>query len=130
MITNRKIKRSARRLFNLCRVDGRHDEARIRDVVRRVAAAKHHGSLPILWEFLRLVRLDRQRHSAIVESAAPLTDDLRVTVEAGLARQYGPDVSTSFALDPSLIGGMRIKIGSDVYDGSVRARLAALRDRF
>jgi F-type H+-transporting ATPase subunit delta len=130
MLTNRMIKRSARRLFNLCRVDGRADEARMRDVAHRVAASGRHGSLPILWEFLRLVRLDRERRTALVESAAPLTDDLRGTVEAGLAGKYGTDVTTSFALNPSLIGGMRIKVGSDVYDGSVRARLAALRDRF
>ena len=130
MLTNRKIKRSARRLFNLCRVDGRHDEARIRDVARRVAASKRHGSVPILWEFLRLVRLDREQHTAVVESAAPLADEVRGTVEAGLARKYGTDVTTSFALNPSLIGGMRIKVGSDVYDGSVKARLAALAGRF
>ena len=130
MVTNRKIKRAARRLFNLCRVDGRQDEARIRDVARRVAASRRHGSLPILWEFRRLVRLDREQHTAIVESAAPLTDDVRGSVEAGLTRKYGTAVSTSFALNPSLIGGMRIKVGSHVYDGSVRARLAALRDRF
>jgi F-type H+-transporting ATPase subunit delta len=130
MTTNRKIKRAARRLFNLCRIDGRYDEARIRDVARRVAASGRHGAVPILWEFLRLVRLDRERQTATVESAAPLPDDVRVTVEAGLARKYGADVATSFALNPSLIGGMRIKVGSHVYDGSIRGRLAALQDKF
>jgi F-type H+-transporting ATPase subunit delta len=39
-------------------------------------------------------------------------------------------VSTSFAENPALIGGMRVKIGSDVYDGSVRAALEALEERF
>ena len=126
MLTNRKIKRSARRLLNLCRVGGGHDEARIRDVARRVAASGRHGSVPILWEFLRLVRLDRERHTALVESATPLTDDVRGAVEAGLARRYGTDVSTSFALNPALIGGMRIKVGSDVYDGSIHRRLERL----
>jgi F-type H+-transporting ATPase subunit delta len=74
----------------------------------------------------RLVKLDRDRHAAVVESAAPLPHELRDKVEAGLARAYGPGLATSFEHKPELIGGMRIKVGSDVYDGSVKARLAAL----
>ena len=43
---------------------------------------------------------------------------------------YGPGISTSFAHNPALIGGMRIHVGSDVYDGSVRAGLDALEKSF
>jgi F-type H+-transporting ATPase subunit delta len=62
----------------------------------------------------------------VIESAAGLTDDVRRDVQAGLERTYGQGLETSFAVNPGLIGGMRIRVGSDVYDGSVRARLAAL----
>jgi F-type H+-transporting ATPase subunit delta len=130
MISHRRITRAARRLFNLCQIDGRSDDTRIRDVARRVAASQRHGSVAILWEFRRLVRLDRERRTASIESAAPLPAEIRERVEAGLARKYGSHLSTSFTLDPSLIGGMRVKVGSDVYDGSVKARLAALAGRF
>jgi F-type H+-transporting ATPase subunit delta len=47
-----------------------------------------------------------------------------------LVRTYGPEISTSFAEDTTLIGGMRIRVGSDVYDGSVKAGLAALQESF
>jgi F-type H+-transporting ATPase subunit delta len=77
----------------------------------------------------RLVRLDLDQRTARVESAMPLTDDVRRDVEAGLARLYGSGIATSFDENPALIGGMRIKVGSDVYDGSVRSRLAALEAR-
>lgn len=130
MMTNRRIKRAARRLFNLCRIDGRSDDSRIREVARRVAASGRRGSLPILWELRRLVRLDRERRTATVESAAPLTAEMRDRVEAGLTHRYGAGLSTSFALNASLIGGMRVKVGSHVYDGSIRARLAALQEKF
>jgi F-type H+-transporting ATPase subunit delta len=80
-------------------------------------------------EFRRMVRLDSDRHRASVESATALADDLRDTVREGLARVYGPGLETSFAENPDLIGGMRIRVGSDVYDGSVRARLAAIASR-
>ena len=75
------------------------------------------------------MRLDRDRHRAIVESATRLPDDLRIDVQSGLARVYGQGLDTSFAIDPGLIGGMRIRVGSDVYDASVRAKLAALEAR-
>jgi F-type H+-transporting ATPase subunit delta len=65
-----------------------------------------------------------------VESATPLGQDLKTNLESALARTYGPGLSISYAENASLIGGMRIKVGSDVYDGSVRARLAALEASF
>jgi F-type H+-transporting ATPase subunit delta len=82
-----------------------------------------------LSEFQRLVRLDRDRHAARVESAAPLASEARAAVQASLARVYGTGVEASFEENSGLIGGMRIKVGSDVYDGSVRAKLAALQAR-
>jgi F-type H+-transporting ATPase subunit delta len=66
---------------------------------------------------------------ATVESAAPLPDDVRGSVTAGLVKTYGAGVTATFSVNPALVGGMRIKVGSDVYDGSVRARLAALEAR-
>jgi F-type H+-transporting ATPase subunit delta len=110
-------------------VDGSLDEARTRLVVDRVVASRTRGSLPVLTYFERLVRLDRERHSARVVSAAPLPEDLRADVAARVARMYGPGLETSFTDDPALIGGMQLRVGSDVYDGSVRARLAAIAAR-
>jgi len=87
------------------------------------------GSIAVLSSLRRIVRLDRDRHSALVETATSLADDLRGDVQAGLARLYGSGLATSFETSPDLIGGMRIRVGSDVYDGSVRARLAAIGSR-
>jgi len=130
MKTNRQAKREAKRLFHLCLVNGFLDEARARQVVQRTIDAKRRGGLALLSHFQRLVKLDYARHTAQVESAVPLPEDLRASVQSGLARTYGPGISASFIHNPGLIGGMRIKVGSDVYDGSVRARLAALEKRF
>jgi F-type H+-transporting ATPase subunit delta len=126
MKTTRKTKRAARQLFRLCLVNGVVDESRVRLVARRLAESKRRGALAVLGDVQRLVRLDRDRHAAVVESAAPLAGDVRDRVQAGLVRAYGPGLATSFEHNPALIGGMRIKVGSDVYDGSVRGRLAAL----
>ena len=129
MKSNRQMTRAARRLFRLCLVDGTVDETRTKEIARRIAASGRRGSASVLKRFLRLVRLDLARHQALVESAAPLPSDVQETVTAGLAGLYGTAVKPTFIVTPTLLGGMRIKVGSDVYDGSVRARLAALEAR-
>jgi F-type H+-transporting ATPase subunit delta len=129
MKSNRKIVRSARRLFRLCLVNGALDETRTREVARRIAVSGRRESRPLLTALLRLVRLDLARREALVESATPLPFDVQESVSAGLRGLYGADVKANFAVNPALVGGMRVKVGSDVYDGSVRARLAALEAR-
>jgi F-type H+-transporting ATPase subunit delta len=129
MKQSRKTRRAARQLFQLCVVDGALDQGRVRQVARQIAASGRRGSLPVLSGFRRLVRLERDRHTAVVQSATPLAASLRESVQGDLTRVYGRGLETSFGEDAALIGGMRIRVGSDVYDGSVRARLAALKAR-
>lgn len=129
MKSNRQITRAARRLFRLCLVNGVVDDSRTTEIARRIALSGRRGSQAVLKRLLRLVRLDLARHRALVESAAPLPFDVQETVTTGLAGLYGPAVKPTFVVTPALLGGMRIKVGSDVYDGSVRARLAALEAR-
>ncbi len=130
MKTTRRTKREAKRLFRLCLVNGLLDESRTRQVLQSVIKAKRRGGLALLLHFQRLLKLECARHTAEVESAMPLPSDLRESIQAALARTYGPGISASFAHNPGLIAGMRVKVGSDVYDGSVRARLAALEKSF
>ncbi len=130
MKTTKQIKREAKRLFRSCLVNGLLDEGRTRQVVQRIIDGKRRGGLALLSQFQRLVKLDYARRTAQVESATPLASDLRTSIQAGLVSTYGPGISASFAQNPGLIGGMRIKVGSDVYDGSVRARLAVLEESF
>ena len=130
MKTNTKIRRQAKQLYRLCLVNGMLDEGRVRQVVQRVIQSKRRGYLTLLARFQRLVKLDFARHTANVESAMPLPADVRASVEAGLKNLYGPGVNAVFAHNSTLIGGIRIKLDSDVYDGSVRAGLASLERRF
>jgi F-type H+-transporting ATPase subunit delta len=130
MKTAKQAQRDARQLFRLCLVDGSLDEDRARQVAQRLVDAARPGTLPVLSRFQRLLRLDRTKHRADVTSAVPLPPDIRASLEAGVARLYGPGIVTSFAEDPALLGGVRITVGSDVYDGSIKAGLAALQARF
>jgi F-type H+-transporting ATPase subunit delta len=130
MKTKRQAQHEARRLFGLCLVNGSLDEGRVRSVVQRIIDAARPGSLSVLTLFQRLIRLDRAAHGARVESAAPLSPEVRAQIESELARMYGRGLLMSYANNPALLGGVRITVGSDVYDGSIKGRLTALSDRF
>jgi len=130
MKIGKRAKREAKQLVRLCQVNGLLDEQRVRRVVQHLLATGRRNCPAILAHFRRLVKLDLARHAATIESATPLPADLQAAVEAGLARRYGPGLATTFAHRPALIGGMRIRVGNDVYDGSVRAGLEELERRF
>jgi F-type H+-transporting ATPase subunit delta len=130
MKIGKRAKREAKQLFRFCLADSMLDENRVRQVVQRVVAAGRRDGPAILSHFRRLVKLELARHTATIESATPLPADLHAAIEGGLARRYGRGLVTAFAHRPALIGGVRIQVGSDVYDGSVRAGLAALEQSF
>ncbi len=126
----KQARREAKRLFRSCMVNDLLDENRVRQAVQQVVAGKPRGYFAILSHFHRLVKLEVQRCTARVESAVPLPADLQTSVSGQLGRIYGAGLNLSFAQNPSLIGGLRIKVGSDVYDGSIQARLKTLAESF
>ena len=71
----------------------------------------------------------RDRVVAVVQTATPLTPAQSTALAARLQQGYGRKISINQVLDPSLLGGVRITVGDDVIDGTVRARLDDLRLR-
>jgi F-type H+-transporting ATPase subunit delta len=130
MRASKRTRREASELFGLCLVGGVLDVNRVRQVVQDLVSTKPKSYLNTLSCFQRLVKLHCALHAAKVESAMPLSDELRTYLKQGLERMYGPELDTSFVANPDLIGGLRIQVGSDVYDGSVRGRLGALQESF
>ncbi|HTH46612.1 MAG TPA: F0F1 ATP synthase subunit delta [Candidatus Limnocylindria bacterium] len=130
MKITKQSRRDAKALFGVCRVNGTLDEAKVRQVVTAVIDRKPRGYLATLTHFQRLVKLDLERRTARVENAFQSSPELMESIRTNLSRRYGPGLNVSFWVNPELIGGLRIKVGSDVYDGSVAARLAALDETF
>lgn len=130
MKSSQRVQRDAARLWRFCVDHARPDEARVRGLVDRLIERHHADALPILAQIRRRLRLDEARWSACVESATPLDTREREDIDAALVRLYGDGLVTTFEVNPSLIGGIRIRAGSDVYDGSVRARLHAIERSF
>jgi F-type H+-transporting ATPase subunit delta len=130
MKISKSAQRDARQLFRSCQVNGLLDENRVRQAVTLVLAQKPRRYLEILSRLSRLVKLDVERRTARVESAAILPGDLQADVAGRIKKIYGDSVDISFGQNPALIGGLRIKVGSDVYDGSVKAKLDNLAASF
>jgi len=130
MKISKQAQRDARQLFRSCQVNGLLDENRVRQTVTLLSTQKPRSYVGILSRLHRLVKLDLEQHAARVESATPLTADLQADVTGEIKRKYGAGVSISFAQNPALIGGLRIQVGSDLYDGSVKMRLQKLEESF
>ena len=130
MKINKQSRRGAKLLYRNCFAEGRLDESRVRDTVNWVVEKRPRGWLAILTQFERLVRLELDRRTARIESAAPLDDALQAQLKTRLEGIYGAGLSFQFVQSPELLGGLRIRVGSDVYDGSVESRLSALQESF
>lgn len=85
------------------------------------------GSVAQAYETVLDERLGRVR--ADVASAQPLTEEQKAQLLAELTRLTGRQVRPEFAIDHSLVGGVTARIGSTIYDGSVRGRLEAMQRR-
>jgi F-type H+-transporting ATPase subunit delta len=130
MNISKQARRDARQLFRSCLVDGRLDDGRVRQAVVLLVEKKPRGYTEILSRLHRLVKLDLEQHAACVESAVPLSADLQSQVAGRLNKIYGDGLRLTFKEDASLIGGLRIQVGSDLYDGSVKMRLEKLQQSF
>jgi F-type H+-transporting ATPase subunit delta len=130
MKISKQAQRDARQLFRSCHVNGLLDENKVRQTVTLLTTQKPRGYVEILSRLHRLVKMDLEQHAARVESALPLSSDLQNEVTNEIKKKYGAGVSISFTQNPALIGGLRIQVGSDLYDGSVKMRLQKLEESF
>jgi F-type H+-transporting ATPase subunit delta len=121
---------AARRIFRLCQTGGRLDEAKLSGAIRDLAQSKPRGYLGILTALKRLVRLETERRRVIIESAADLDQASRDRIVSGIAVKYGVDLTFEFRTNPALLGGLKIRVGNDVFDGSVQGRLDRLANAF
>ncbi len=87
------------------------------------------GLPAILADFRRMLRGDLGIDKVEWTSARALNDDERRAVETKIKDLTGKQLEATFREDPALLGGARLRIGSTIYDGSLRGRLEALREQ-
>ena len=126
----KQSRRFAKQLFKNCQVNGRLDADRTQKSVQLLIEQKPRGYFGILQHFHRLVKLDEASRTARGESAIALGQVQQQDIQDSLNQLKGGNVTVEFAENPRLIGGMRVKIGDDVFDGSVKTRLTGLSESF
>ena len=127
MKLNKEIRQLSRKMLQASFTDGQLDSGRIVSLVDSVIKKKPRNYISVLKNYKRLLRLEVEKRHATIETASEVDPAMRLAIVANLKSKYGDDLATDFSVDPQLLGGMRIRVGSDVWDGSVRNRLERLQ---
>lgn len=127
MKLNKEIRRLSRKMLQASFTDGQLDPGRIASLVDSVIAQKPRNYIDVLKNYKRLLRLEVEKRHATIETASEMDPAIRSEIVSNLKSKYGDDLATEFHVDPQLLGGMRIRVGNDVWDGSVRNRLQRLQ---
>lgn len=108
----------------------RDADAEVRNLAYLLASKNQiHLLNDIVSAFDRMVAAGIPGNAARVTSAIELTSDERSKLESKLHSQYGADLTFDYRLDPAILGGVIVRIGDIVMDGSVSAKLAAMKQK-
>jgi F-type H+-transporting ATPase subunit delta len=129
MKINKETRQLSKELLRNSFVDGRLDNARIGSVVTALIEKKPRNYIRVLEAYQRLLRLEVEKRTATIETASELPKESSAQILANLKRKYGSDLAARFVVNKELLGGMRIRVGSDVWDSSVRNRLHRLQQQ-
>ena len=126
MKVKKETRQLARALLRASFTDSQLDKGRISSLVQSLIAKKPRDYLNVLEDYKRLLRLEVEKRHARIESAAELDHSASSKIVAKLKKKYGNDLTSELFVRPELLGGIRIRVGSDVWDGSVSNRLQRL----
>jgi F-type H+-transporting ATPase subunit delta len=126
MKLNKEVRQVGREMLRGSFTDGQLDRGRIASLVQSVIAKKPRHYTDILHYYKRLLRLEIEKRHAKIESAVQLAPEAATKIVEKLKKKYGDDLTSEFIVDSTLLGGVRVHVGSDVWDGTVRTRLQRL----
>ncbi|MBA2432761.1 MAG: F0F1 ATP synthase subunit delta [Chthoniobacterales bacterium] len=129
MKINKEGRRLAKELLRSSFSDGQLDRARVSQLVSLLIEKKPRNYVQVLDAYKRLIRLEVEKRTATIETATELSPEVAARTVENLKRRYGSDLDTSFIVNPELLGGMRVRVGNDVWDSSVRNRLQRLQQQ-
>ena len=122
---------TARSIFRLCSPDGQMNDGHMRRCDQQDLLLRSPATIAASFMFfVVLVQAEVASKQVTVESAASLDAETAESLASSLRSQYGQDLTFEFKTNPDLLGGLRIRVGNDVFDGSVKARLDRLANAF
>ncbi len=129
MKLNKEIRRRSREMLRASFSDAQLDNGKIATVVESLVTKKPRRYIDVLQHYKRLLRLEIEKRHARIETAVKLDSETSKQIVGRLKRKYGNDLTTEFTVDPALLGGLRVRVGSDVWDGTLRDRLERLQQQ-
>ena len=106
------------------------NEEHLRAAITKLGTEKPRDYRGILQVLRRLISAELASKQVTVESATALDANTAESLASSLRSQYGQDLTFNFKTTPELLGGLRIRVGNDVFDGSVQSRLDRLANAF
>jgi F-type H+-transporting ATPase subunit delta len=129
MKINKETRQLSKGLLRASFADGQLDGRRVASLVKSLIEKKPRHYIQVLEAYQRLLRLEVEKRTATIETATELPPEAGAQIVANLKRKYGGDLAANFVVNKDLLGGMRIRVGSDVWDSSVRNRLHRLQQQ-
>lgn len=126
MKINKEIRQISREMLRASFTDDQLDRGKIASLTQSMIEKRPRHLVEVLQQYKRLLRLEIEKRHARIESASELSPQAAFDIGARLKRKYGEDLTTEFVVDPTLLGGLRVRVGSDVWDGTLRNRLQRL----
>lgn len=108
-------------------IDGKVADVSSSLIERAVIAPRGRTIERVLDDYAQLAAQRRERLIAHVTSAVDLTDDQQERLAEALHREFGREIRLQVVVDPSLLGGLTVRIGDELIDGSVLRHLGAAR---
>jgi F-type H+-transporting ATPase subunit delta len=128
MKRDQKITKLAKKLVELSKENGVVTESKVSEVLAGFRQVQHRHHLAVLKTFFGHLRREVALQTAVVSTPAVLSDDTLRAIEAQFSKLYNRPVSAVTKKDTSLIAGVRVRVGDDVYDASVAGRLQRLAE--
>lgn len=116
----------ARQLFKLSFADGRLSDERVQGVLAYIEKTKPANELAVLKNYQRLIAAEVARNVAVVEHAGSIAPQTLQSIASSLSKKYNRPVTATAKPNPSLLAGLRVRVGDDVYESSVAGQLAQL----
>jgi F-type H+-transporting ATPase subunit delta len=129
MKINKETRQLSKNLLRASFTDGKLDNGRIASLVMSLIKTKPRNYIKVLESYKRLLRLELEKRTATIETATELAPEASAKIVANLKAKYGNDLTARIVVNKELLGGMRIRVGSDVWDSSVRNRLHRLQQQ-
>jgi F-type H+-transporting ATPase subunit delta len=129
MKINKEIRQLSREMLRGSFADGQLNSSKISSIIDLVTTRKPRNYVDVLKSYRRLLRLEVEKRRAQIETATEMNPATQSEVVTNLKKKYGSDLAPEFVVNPELLGGMRIRVGNDVWDGSVRNRLERLQQQ-